>query len=391
MLLILSVVEILNYGLSDDSRLYFITFAVFVLIFRGTRAGVMAVVISAISIYLIGLAIVNGALSVPNSFYDHANLSHPELITLTADWTFVAMFITVSITAIFNAMQTAWFSEREALETVRSQSEALEASLQRETKLAAALQASLNKERELSEMRSRIITTISHEFRTPLTIINNSLGLLEKYSERMTPEKRERYFSHICASTEQLRTLIEDVESVGTGNTLMNTVLPEHYSMQEFYRLLSQKIVTQSQESDRIVIEGLDTTEARDIFTDFVAVYNVIHQLVDNALKFSNGNVRLKFETNHSHLRIDVCDSGIGIAFEEQQRVFELLERGTNAETISGLGVGLYVAKQIAGLLNAELHMTSLGAGLGCCFTLCFPIEMPISGERNTPIALSVG
>ncbi len=375
MLLVLSVVELLNFGISDDSRLYFMTFTMFVLIFRGIRAGMGAVGISATSIYLIGLAVLNGDWAVPYSFFNHADLSHPELVTLVADWTFVAMFLSVSITAVFNAMQTAWTSERRALHLLQQRTEQLEASLARETQLANALQVSLDRERELSEMRSRIITTISHEFRTPLTIINNALGLLKKYSERMTPEKKERYFNHMCDSTEQLRTLIEDVETVGTGSTIMNTIVPERMPMAQFCKLLNQQMITQSQAADRVQVTLLPESENREIYADMIAVYNIMHQLVDNALKFSDGNVMLRYSTNETNLQIDVCDQGIGIPTEEQSRIFELLERGTNAETISGLGVGLYIAKQVANLMNANIYATSLGEGLGSCFTLCFPIE----------------
>ncbi len=409
MFLTLSLVELFNFGISDDSRLYFLTFCLFVLIFRGTVAGVVAFLFSATTLYLTGLAIIRGRWSVPNSFYDHAGLAHAELVALVSDWTFVAVFLTVSVTTILRALQGAWKSEREslhqmqqqsealaaslerereALKTMQQQSEALGASLQRETQLAQALSVSLDKERELNDMRSRIITTISHEFRTPLTIIKNSLSLLDKYSDRLTLEKRQRYFSHVCMSVEHLCTLIEDVETVGTRDTMINMVIPERMPMSDLYQSLCQHLITQSKSPDRIQINPLGVSASREIFTDKIAIYNVLHQLVDNALKYSAAEIYLTFHVKATQLQIDVCDSGIGIAAKEQTRIFDLLERGTNAETITGLGIGLYVAKQVASMLDGSLSLRSAGLGQGSCFTLSVPLEAT-SGITTGTLQLS--
>ncbi len=395
MLLALALTSVVSSGLSDDSRLYFLAFAMFVLIFWGTFAGTCAICLGALLLFVSGHSAITGSWSFGSSFYDHTDLTYAELIATISDWIFVCVFLTIAISILIKAMQLAWQNERASRNTVQRQSEALEeslarerdsrrqiqqqtealeASLQRETELTDALQVSLDRERELSDMRSRIITTISHEFRTPLTIISNSLGLLDRFSDQLTSEKRNRYFANIGTSTDQLRALIEDVETVGKRNTLVNMVIPERLGMNEFCMVLIQHLINNSKTPDRIEVKSLPNFAKRKIVTDKIAVHNILHQLVDNALKFSQVPVWLTFSADEDFLQICVKDEGIGIEAKEYKRIFDLLERGTNAETIGGLGLGLYVAKQITELLEGTLDVQSPGLGHGSTFILRVPL-----------------
>ncbi len=416
MLLALSITSVVSSGLSDDSRLYFLAFVMFVVIFHGTMVGASAIGIGAVALFLIGHLSISGVISFESNVFDHSELTYSHLLATISDWIFVCIFLTIAISILIRAMQLAWRRERssfnavqrqsealeaalerersarqqlqekstelnaalqrerETLKTVKEQSQALESSLDRETQLAEALKVSLERERDLSDMRSRIIATISHEFRTPLTIISNSLGLLNKYAAQLSADKRDRHIATIGASTEHLRALIEDVETVGKRNTIINMVIPERIPINEFCVTLIQHLITNTQKSDLIEIAPLPRFTTDTIITDRIAVHNILHQLVDNAIKFSAAPVTLTFSNDSRFLQIEVQDQGIGIDPKEHAQIFDLLERGTNAENISGLGIGLYVAQQVTELLEGTLAVTSAGLEQGSVFTLRVPL-----------------
>ena len=206
---------------------------------------------------------------------------------------------------------------------VASRTVELTRSLEREQFLAEELQRSLAQAEELAQLRARIIETASHEFRTPLTAINQAAGLLNKYSDRLSDEKRQKNFSRITDSVFAIDKLLRNVSAahkVDMGNMLVtHTAVP--YAT--FCATLQEKLLAEFPRSAHLLL--FDIIEADDsICTDIHIVQQILYVLVDNALKFSELNypVKVTISLNATTISIEVTDEGIGIPLAEQPMVY---------------------------------------------------------------------
>lgn len=223
-------------------------------------------------------------------------------------------------------------------------------------------------------IRSNMITTISHEFRTPMTVINNSSSLLNMHADQLSPEKKAELHGRITNSVQYLShllTIVNDVEKsdVARLETSYSSVAMGQWaaSLCEFLR--------DTLEPAQNISFVFDETDQSLVNVDENMTESIVSELLTNALKYTPDNkpITLKLDFTGNSLLFSVKDQGIGIAPHEIDKIFELFYRAHQAGNIPGLGTGLYLTKAMVTALNGEIDVQSDGLDLGTTFSVRLP------------------
>lgn len=239
----------------------------------------------------------------------------------------------------------------------------LKEALQELEKSQQDLSEALNKEKELNEIKSRFVSTASHEFRTPLSTVLSSAALIAKYEKTEDQDKRDRHIRRIKDSVKHLNDLLEDLLSLGKLEEGKVRAKPEAVQIKEFLDEVAEemKAIAKPGQQIRVDLEG----NTRFI-TDKILLKNILINLLSNAVKFSpeESVISLFARYDHNQMQIAVKDQGIGISEEDQQHLFTSFFRGKNAINIQGTGLGLHIVKGYVELLHGRIDLNSqLGAG----------------------------
>jgi len=241
------------------------------------------------------------------------------------------------------------------------------------------LSQALYRERELNELKTHFIRTVSHEFRTPLAIIQTSTDLLKNYGHRMSESRREEHLDKLQAQIVRLTSLLEDAVTV---QRMQLSELDYEPAMVDLRDVCQQTIASVA---DLAGSRRIDFTTVGSDFTALVdadLLKRALRNLLVNALLFSSDNtaVRVELSFNNASAAIHVVDQGPGIADEDRARLFDLFYRGGNAADVPGTGLGLSVARSIV-----ELHAGTIryqtAPGSGSTFTIELPVmQVAIAG-----------
>jgi PAS domain S-box-containing protein len=239
------------------------------------------------------------------------------------------------------------------------------------------LSEALDKERELSEIKSRFVSMASHEFRTPLSTVLSSASLLSKYTGADDQEKRNKHINRIKESVKHLNDILEDFLSLGK---LDEGKVEAHYS--EFN--LNELIHDTTEDMKGLLKNGQQFiythTGVTDAYSDKKLLKNILINLITNAIKFSDEGspILIDSKVQNETAEISVTDKGIGIAPADQEHLFSSFYRGKNAINIQGTGLGLHIVKRYLDLLGGTVHLQSnLNEGTSIAFII------PVN--HNTP------
>lgn len=256
---------------------------------------------------------------------------------------------------------------------VQERTAALRASLDRETHLAQELERALVHEAELQQLKTHIINTASHEFRTPLSIISLSMEMLCDRGDQLPAEKRFHYRNRVREQILYLTDMLQDIFAINTASE----VEPEYasYHFHDFCRQLEQTLFSELQQNSGIQFEYASSTLS--MCTDMQIVKRILFNLIVNAIKFSEPEAPIQVRCEHTthELLIQVIDQGIGIPLNEQGKIFELFYRASNVDTRRGLGLGLSIVQKLANTLNGSVSAESPGLNQGSTFTVRLPIK----------------
>jgi two-component system phosphate regulon sensor histidine kinase PhoR len=235
------------------------------------------------------------------------------------------------------------------------------------------IRALLN-QKKLSEIKSDFINNMTHEFKTPLATISLAVDALK--NERVINDKTKmNYFSGIIK--EENKRMNKQVESIlqaallDKQDILLN-VAPLHAT--DMINAAINNILLPLKEKKGQLEKNFNASNDL-ILADDVHFTNIINNLLDNAVKYSNGNLKIKITTSNfnSHLRIRIEDNGIGMNKETLNRVFEKFYRAHtgNLHNVKGFGLGLSYVKSIVDAHRGKIKAEST-PGKGSCFTLEF-------------------
>ncbi len=238
-------------------------------------------------------------------------------------------------------------------------------------RLELELREALQKERDLSDLKSRFIARASHEFRTPLAIIHTSSDLLRSYGDRMTPQQRDEKLDRLQVEVQRITVMLDDLLTISKGEEVKE-FNPVPTDLQELARTTVQEIG-----------EGVGTThkfsfsaqgDRGDVLIDQKLFRQIITNLLTNAIKYSpiGSTIRVSLTCKLSETILEVADEGIGIPEEDRNQLFEAFHRARNVEHIAGTGLGLAIVKQAVDLHNGVVSVDSK-VGKGTRFTVSLP------------------
>jgi PAS domain S-box-containing protein len=254
---------------------------------------------------------------------------------------------------------------------VRNRTLILEEAIEQLENTKLELHNSLEKERELSELKTRFVSMASHEFRTPLTTMLTSLSLVNKYGEKNDKTSQAKHVGKIKSSIHNLTDILNDFLSVSKLEEGKIENLPQMLDIPSFiseiisemeFLAVNNQIIQYKHEGE--TIGNLDKKLLK----------NILFNLISNAIKFSpeGGIIDIKSCIEDSKFKISVQDHGIGISKEDQKHLFERFFRGHNAMHIQGTGLGLSIIAKYAELMNGTINFESQ-ENRGTTFTTIIP------------------
>ncbi|ANI89832.1 PAS domain-containing sensor histidine kinase [Arachidicoccus ginsenosidimutans] len=273
---------------------------------------------------------------------------------------------------------------KQAEDALKHLNEALEAKIEQRTvsltntvnqlaKTENDLREALEKEKELSELKSRFVSMASHEFRTPLSTILSSIYLVSKYTETEDQPKRERHVQRIVSSVNMLTDILNDFLSVGK---IEEGKIQVRYTNFDAKHLVENTIG----EMKGLLKNGqkIEYVHKGDlgVLLDASLLKHIVMNLLSNAIKFSGEGaaIELSSEKTENQFIFIIKDKGIGISEEDQQHLFSRFFRGANVTNIQGTGLGLHIVSKYAELMNGTITCNSQQEK-GTTFTVTFNLS----------------
>lgn len=240
------------------------------------------------------------------------------------------------------------------------------------TELAARRAQELAAEREVSELKSRFVTTVSHEFRTPLGITMSAVELLRHYEDRLPADEKKQLFDDIHSATRNMASLMEQVLVLGRVDAGKLAYKPAPLDMEQLARKLTDESLSAT--NRKCTIEWTAENDLSGACADEGLLRHIFINLLSNGVKYSPDGSVVHFSARREGPMavFTVKDSGIGIPEADLPKLFEAFHRGSNVGDIPGTGLGLVIIKRCAELHRGSIQVKSK-PGEGTTFTIRVP------------------
>jgi PAS domain S-box-containing protein len=217
----------------------------------------------------------------------------------------------------------------------------------------------LAREKELSQLKSNFISMVSHEFRTPLGIIQSSAELLRDFHGRMPPAEREEQLESISRNARRMAGMMEGVLALSRLDAGKLGFHPAALDLNLFCRRVVDEVLSAT--NRRCLIEVTVNAIPTEAQADEQLLGHIFTNLLSNAVKYSEpgATVRFTVERDGQDAVCVIRDRGIGISPEDQQQLFKAFNRGSNVGTRPGTGLGLLLVKRCAQLHSGRVKVES--------------------------------
>ncbi|MBE9182500.1 response regulator [Oculatella sp. LEGE 06141] len=234
-----------------------------------------------------------------------------------------------------------------------------------------AVRVALEKEKELSELKSRFWSMVAHEFRGPMTSILSAAQLLEDHGLSLPEERRREYLYLIQKSVRSMDQLLNDVLAVGRAEGGSLKFDPILLDISQFCRDILDEMQFNAGHNHQIIFN--QQGECSDTCLDPNLIRHILTNLVTNAIKYSprGGNVYLTLCCTDGEVSLQVRDAGIGIPADAQKHLFVPFQRAENVGEIPGTGLGLTMVKKCIDLHGGQILIESQ-VGIGTTATVTF-------------------
>ena len=250
----------------------------------------------------------------------------------------------------------------------------LEEEINRRKEAERRIKDALQKEKELNELKTKFLSLVSHEFKTPLSGILTSATLAVKYTKEDQQEKREKHLDTIKNKVHYLNTILNDflsIERLDSGRG--------QYKFSKFglKRLINEVIynanITLKDGQEIVYPKDLEDVE---LFMDEKILELVLSNLLGNAIKYSPEDTLIKFlvDFEGENIVFEIADQGRGIPKKDQKHIFERYFRAENALLDQGTGIGLNIAKTHLENLGGSIKFESK-ENIGTTFTAKVPMD----------------
>lgn len=262
-----------------------------------------------------------------------------------------------------------------ALMELNSVNQELQEEVNRREESERKVLSSLEKEKELSLLKTRFVSMASHEFRTPLGGILGSIDLIDKYIENGKLDKCQKHIKTIKSSVHNLTSILNDFLSVDKLEAGDIKAKPVRFSIKD-------KMEKWVNEFERIIPDGYEfdfelSDSSQIAFQDENIILNILLNLVSNAIKYGGEEKKASLVSmvSGNEWVITVSDSGIGISEEDQKLLFSRFHRGSNVTGIQGTGLGLSIIAKYLEYIDGEIEVSSK-LNIGSSFIVRLPLEL---------------
>lgn len=260
-----------------------------------------------------------------------------------------------------------------SVEQLKTLNRDLEEEIQKRIEAENKIKSALEKEIELNELKTKFLSLVSHEFKTPLSGILTSTVLVGKYKETSQQIKRDKHLNTIIDKVNYLNSILNDflsIERIDSGKV--------KYKFTSF--MLSKVVNEAIYNSNMLLKPGQRINYPKDIddyviYQDEKVLELILSNLINNAIKYSpqNSSINLEFTLTPKHLIFKIIDEGIGIPEKDQKNIFERYFRAENALLEQGTGIGLNIVKGHVESLGGNINFTT-EENKGTTFTVELPI-----------------
>ena len=234
---------------------------------------------------------------------------------------------------------------------------------------------------EVDRLKSEFVATVSHELRTPMTSIRGYTDVLLMGAAGAMNENQTHFLNIIKSNTERLNILVNDLLDVSRIESGRVTLSPQALNLREVAEDVIEEVLRRSQEENKPMALSLDSPKKLPpVNGDLERVRQVLSNLVFNAYHYTPENgtitVHIRPVNDGKEVQLDVDDNGVGIALEDQERIFERFYRGEHPLVLAtpGTGLGLSIVKQIIEMHKGRMWMESSGIpGEGSTFSFTLP------------------
>lgn len=254
---------------------------------------------------------------------------------------------------------------------VQGRTEELADAIQRLADSKREVMRALEKEKELNELKSRFVTTASHEFRTPLGTILSSVSLIARYDSPADSDKRKKHIERIKSAVNNLTEILNDflsIEKLEEGIVRCN---PELFDFEKLVRDITEDMrgIAKKGQEIHASYDGIP-----EIYMDRQLLKNALINLVSNAIKYTPEDkpISIRVGSGEKEIQVEIEDKGIGIPEEDQLHIFERFFRARNSGNIQGTGLGLNIVKKYIELMNGSVSFVST-YGEGTTFIIVLP------------------
>jgi signal transduction histidine kinase len=247
--------------------------------------------------------------------------------------------------------------------------------------------------RHADDIKGRFLRHVSHEFRTPLNSILALTQLLLRHTDGPLASEQERQVGYIHRAAQDLTELVNDLldlAKVEAGKTEVHLGVINLGQLFGTLRGLMRPLVT----SDMVALIFDDPPELFTFESDESKLSQILRNLISNALKFTeHGEVRIAYQISDGWLNLSVSDTGIGIAPEYQERIFQEFAQVDHAiqGRVKGTGLGLPLSRKLAALIGGDVTVSS-APGAGSTFTLRVPLRSraEAAGDGTQPDSILI-
>ena len=233
------------------------------------------------------------------------------------------------------------------------------------------LNLALSQEREINQLKSRFVSTVSHEFRNPLNSISGMAQILQTYGDNLAEAKKTEILNQLQRNVTKMNALLDDVLTLGHSDSGKIEFQPTSLKLETFCRALVNEVQTIFNYKQPIDFSYQAGTE---FSLDGKLLHHILINLLSNACKYSPQGSAVDFQVTYlkSNIVFTIRDRGIGIPPADLPQLFDSFYRASNSEGFQGTGLGLTIAKQYT-----ELHQGAIAVESelerGTTFTVTIP------------------
>ncbi|ARV07432.1 hypothetical protein BTO04_12355 [Polaribacter sp. SA4-10] len=230
----------------------------------------------------------------------------------------------------------------------------------------------LNKNlKEVNLLKSQFISTVSHEFRTPLAGILSSVQLLQIYGDTWDQDKKEKIFKQVFDGVQQTKALLDDVSLIDEEQTSKSFFRPTNIELIPLIEEIIEENLSVSETNQKVIVKS--QLKIDNFYMDPIMIRHIFNNVISNAIKYSSKNIAFHLkEHNNNQIEFKITDEGIGIPHEEIKYLLEPFYRATNKGAAKGTGFGLSIVKRFVDLHKGEILIES-AVNKGTTVTIVLP------------------